>query len=39
MENRKVNRSFVEVSTSGMGEDIRKGCRRESMVEIFCAHV
>jgi hypothetical protein len=24
--------------TSGKGEDIRKGCRRMNVVEIFCTH-
>jgi hypothetical protein len=32
MENRKLG-------TSGTGEDIRKGCRRRSVVEILCTRV
>jgi hypothetical protein len=28
-----------EVGSSGNGEEIRKGCERENMVEIFCTHI
>jgi hypothetical protein len=30
---------FWGVGTSGMGEDIRKGCRRVNVVEMLCTHV
>jgi hypothetical protein len=33
-ENRKQNRSYLGVGTSGWGKEIRKGNRRVNMVEI-----
>jgi hypothetical protein len=39
MEERKVKQVLSEGWYQWVGKDIRKGCRRVNMVEIFCTHV
>jgi hypothetical protein len=39
MEDKKVQQELSGVGTSGRREDMRKGCRRVNVVEIFCANV